>query len=312
MNTDAASLDHLTARPRRERLTTTLIFAVLIHGLVLLGVGFAALVPAHPPATTVNVTVATHRADTAPRHASYLARFNQFGPGNTHVLVPQRPSSGAEQPLTNPASELARRMAELLPNPALTQTFSRFDIPRPEENRIITTDAESRLVARHIMQPTPDKPRAVAVQLSAPVRGAGYGPDSSAVELPQLYGAHPEASALTTNAREALYAPYLLAWQRRIEQVGTQQFVKLVPGYIKKGHLTLSVTLTSDGSVRSLSIVKRSSHPELDAAALKIIRLAAPFAPFPPELRKRSKTLTFTYRWNFIRHAGQGSLGLGG
>jgi protein TonB len=312
MNTDAASLDHLTTRPRRERLTTTLIFAVLIHGLVLLGVGFAALVPAHPPATTVNVTVATHRADTAPHQARYLARFNQFGPGNTHVLVPERPSDGAGQPLANHGSKLARHMAELLPRPALAKAFSRFDTPRPEESELVSTSADSRLVTRHMAQPAPEKLRALSVRLAAPDRGVENVLQPSAVKLPQLYGRHPEADARTTNARQALYAPYLLAWQRRIEQVGTTQFAKLVPGYIKKGHLTLSVTLTSDGSVRSLSIIKRSSHPELDAAALKIIRLAAPFAPFPAKLRARSKTLTFTYRWNFIRHAGEGSLGLGG
>jgi len=313
VNTDAAPLDHLASRPRRERLTTTLIFALLIHGLVLLGVGFAALVPEHPPATSVNVTVATRRAANAPEHAHYLARFNQFGPGNTHVRVPERPSSGAERPWTASSYELARYMAETMTNPALAGTFSRFDTPPPaEESRLITTSADSRLVARHIIQPAPERPRAISLRLTLPGDAAANPSDPVAVKLPQLYGKHPEANARTTNARQSLYAPYLLAWQRRIEQVGTREFAELVPGYIKRGHLTLSVTLASDGSVRALSIIKRSSHPELDAAALKIIRLAAPFAPFPSELRARSKTLTFTYRWNFIRHAGQGSLGLGG
>lgn len=313
MNTDAGFVDQPTSRPRRERLTTTLIFALLFHGIILLGVGFVALVPDSPPATTVKVTVATSGAAHAPQKAYYLARFNQLGAGNTRVRAPEHAPAAGGQSLVDHGAWLGNHLARLLAKPVLHDTFSRFDESRPERaDRLVTTKADSRLVAKHVYRPADTRPRNVSVRLSAPAPRQARALSPSAVKLPRLYGPHPEANARTTKARQAIYAPYLLAWRQRIEQVGTHQFAKLVPHGIKKGHLTLSVTLGRDGSVRSLSIIKRSAHPELDAAALKIIRLAAPFAPFPPKIRALSQTLTFTYRWNFYRHAGRGALGLGG
>lgn len=312
MNTRADTLDQVSRRPRHERLITTLIFALLAHGIIILGIGFKAIVPGQPPGTAVNITLSTTKAAEAPREAYYLARFNQIGPGNTTVRVPERPQSFGV-PFADSSSNLAGQLARLLPNPALNRAFTKFEVPdQTLRDRLITTTADSRSARGQPLRSNYHQRRAVFVRLPAPARGQPHEPTLSNVELPQLYGPHPEDRARAANARAAMYAPYLLHWQRRIEQVGTAQFAKLVPNAIKRGHLTLSVTLGSDGGVRSISIVKRSRHPELDAAALKIIRMAAPFSPFPPDLRAHSDALTFAYRWNFIRHGDEGSLGLGG
>lgn len=312
MNAGVASLEHLSARSRRERLTTMLIFALLAHGIILLGIGFKSLAPAHAPGTTVNITVATTKSADAPRDADYLARFNQLGPGNTTVHVPVRPQA-AGLPFSQAGFNPAEQLAQLFPNPVVAKAFDQFQAPTPPlRQRLITTTSATYHAHRQLVPSRDKQRRAVSLRFSPPTHGRPDQLALSAVELPQLYGPRPKDDARSVNARSALYAPYLLEWQRRIERVGTAQFAKLVPKAIKRGHLTLTVTLASDGSVDSISIVKRSQHPELDAAALRIIRLAAPFAPFPPELRAHTGKLNFTYRWNFHRHSGQGALGLGG
>ena len=58
-------------------------------------------------------------------------------------------------------------------------------------------------------------------------------------------------------------------------------------------------------------IVRRTSgHRELDHAAVSIVRLAAPFDPFPTAMRERYPFLRFAYEWQFLngRLAGDGSV----
>jgi protein TonB len=288
-------------------LITTLIFALLAHGVVILGVGFVALAPSPPSGNAINIILATSKVASAPRRAAYLARVNQRGPGNSrrHALV--RPPARALNPFPNPGYALAQKFAMAFPIPAAIKALA--DASRTGRREIVTTRARSAPsasdTASHHSQPL------LRVALAYPLRGARGG-HRPALELPRLYGPHPSAAARTVKARAAIYAPYLLAWQRRIERIGSAQFARLVPADVQRGELTLAITLAADGTVRSVAIVKRSRHSRLDAAALKIIRLAAPFAPFPPALKARAATLGFTYRWHFIRGPrDSGTLGLG-
>ena len=51
-------------------------------------------------------------------------------------------------------------------------------------------------------------------------------------------------------------------------------------------------------------VVRRSSGDKaLDQAALKILRLAAPFDPLPPNVRKNYDVLRFAYDWDFFDSA---------
>lgn len=312
MSTGASSAERLASRPRRERMTTTLIFALLIHGLILLGVGFEVVSPGQAPARTVHITLATTRADKAPREAQFVARFNQLGPGNTPVRGPARPAAFG-LPAARARVDLAARLAQLFPDPIPEKPRKRS--PARDStlaNGLVATTASSYAARTDPLAGAHRRRRAIAIRLAGAARGQSELLGLDAVQLPQLYGRHPKDDARATNARAALYTSYLRGWQGRIELIGTAQFAALVPAFIKRGHLTLSVTLKRDGSVADISIVKRSSHPALDAAALKIIHTAAPFPPFPPELRAHRAELTFTYRWNFIRNGGRGSLGLGG
>ena len=151
------------------------------------------------------------------------------------------------------------------------------------------------------------------MRLVAPNRAAvSHADDLPIVTLPQVLGPRPEKNASTTNAVASKAAPYLARWRSRIETVGNKHYRSLVPARIKKGHVTLTVSLDADGSIHSVRILRRSRYPALDAAVLKMIRLAAPFAPFPQSLRKLTDRLTFTYQWNYSRRGySTGSVGVG-
>jgi protein TonB len=110
------------------------------------------------------------------------------------------------------------------------------------------------------------------------------------------------------NTRESKIAPYLDAWRRKVEHLGTMNFPQIARGRdAATGNPVLEVVVGADGTLKA-SIVRRSSgRKDLDQAAQSILRLASPFDPFPPELSKQYDELRFAYEWQFL----DGSVGEG-
>ena len=57
--------------------------------------------------------------------------------------------------------------------------------------------------------------------------------------------------------------------------------------------------MRSDGSLEKVRVVRSSGFPVLDDAAVRIVKLASPFAPFPPEIGKDTDVLDITRTWQF-------------
>jgi len=296
----------------RERLVTALIFALLAHGVILLGVGFVSLVPKAPKNPMVEVTlVRDTRVTPPPRRMDYLAQANQRGPGNRRRLDAPIPALGSGDPFPHPGVKLDSAFRTSLPAQPARSSHPR-DADRHQsrslEDVLDSPDGATATEQQH--HATPLRPPLIA-RLVPPSQAASPDQDHlPIVTLPKIKGHNPRRNATTTNARASVYAPYLEAWRSRIEVVGHEHYNALVPTRIKNGHVTLSITLNADGSIQSIQIVRHSRYPVLDAAALKIIRLAAPFPPFPPAVRKRTEQLSFSYQWNFIRgRVSAGSIG---
>ena len=66
------------------------------------------------------------------------------------------------------------------------------------------------------------------------------------------------------------------------------------------GNLVLAVTLRPDGTVEDLRLLRSSGHKLLDDAAKRIVSLAAPYAPFPREIREETDLLEITRTWQFL------------
>ena len=65
------------------------------------------------------------------------------------------------------------------------------------------------------------------------------------------------------------------------------------------GKLQLSVSINKDGSVESIEVSRSSGQPILDAAAMRIVKLAAPYSPLPPSITRDTDILTITRTWSF-------------
>lgn len=67
------------------------------------------------------------------------------------------------------------------------------------------------------------------------------------------------------------------------------------------GSLKLAVDIQPDGSVAPGGIVvtQSSGHKVLDDAAIKIVRLAAPYAPIPDDVLMDHDVVTIIRTWKF-------------
>ena len=82
-------------------------------------------------------------------------------------------------------------------------------------------------------------------------------------------------------------------------RVGTLNFPRQAAISGLTGHPTLEVAITADGRLREVIVRQSSGEPRLDEAAVEILQIAGPFAPFPDFLRNDYDVLRFAYEWHF-------------
>lgn len=112
------------------------------------------------------------------------------------------------------------------------------------------------------------------------------------------YQKRPRKKFIGANAAEYRFAQYEEDWRAKVERVGTVNYPAEARGKLY-GNLRLTVTLRSDGSVDSIELDRSSGLKILDAAAFKIVRMAGPFAAFPPSIRRDTDLLVITRTWFF-------------
>jgi protein TonB len=121
--------------------------------------------------------------------------------------------------------------------------------------------------------------------------------DDSALELK---GDRRRELLVTPSTRASDVAGYLDSWKRRIEQVGTLNFPNEARRRSMSGNPVIEVVLAANGGLVSVRVRRSSGHPELDNAAIAILKLATPFEAFPAELAARHDLLRFAYEWQFV------------
>jgi protein TonB len=104
---------------------------------------------------------------------------------------------------------------------------------------------------------------------------------------------------VTADTRASRLAPYLNDWRQKVERIGTLNYPSVAQRRGLSGNPVIEVALQRDGKLKSARIQRSSGYPEIDAAALGILRLASPFDPFPPQLAREYLTIRFVYEWSF-------------
>lgn len=114
----------------------------------------------------------------------------------------------------------------------------------------------------------------------------------------QEYQKRPRKKFIGANAAEYRFAQYEEDWRNKVERLGTLNYPPEARGKLY-GNLRLTVTIRPDGHVESIELDRSSGLKVLDAAAFKIVRMASPYAAFPPDIRRDTDLLVITRTWFF-------------
>lgn len=96
---------------------------------------------------------------------------------------------------------------------------------------------------------------------------------------------------------------YLESWRRKVERIGRLNYPEQARANSLYGSLRLLVAIEPDGTLRDVQVIESSGHRVLDQAAVRIVRLAAPYAPFPPAMREHTDVLEIVRTWRFQKQA---------
>ena len=273
--------------PVKDRMTTTLFLAALFHGVVILGVTFAVPLLDKQPATSIEVLLVTGEDTRAADNlsAQYLAQRNQQGSGTTDEHV--RPA--------NPASSaIAAQQAGI---PDGNSSEYREAVAGKQSAEILSSRSEHSEVEYRSGDDRPAQEAQAPLAL-APTTPRPIATNATDVTL-RLRGKRADGTFdIVPNTRESKLAPYLDAWRRKVERLGTLNFPQSARS--GAGNPILEVSIRSDGSLGDVLVKRSSGRKEIDQAALSILRLASPFDPFPKELAKQYSELRFAYEWQFL------------
>lgn len=284
-------MDRLVQSYNTDRLGVTLLFSLIVHAVLILGIGFEFAKP-KPSLPALDVTLLNTANAEAPDKADFLAQANNAGGGDTDKA--KRPST----PFSGPLPTLDQGVAPAPLQPAA---------PAPQVAsgpRVLSANARAdRQVARQPehREQTQIAPRQSDLPIDRQLEMARLTQEVRDEE--QAYAKRPRKKFISANTREYAYAAYMKAWIDRIERVGNLNYPDEARRRQLHGQLVLTVGLARNGQIRSIDVIQGSGHKVLDDAAIRIVHLAAPFPPIPRGKDSRGKfdELYITRTWQFLR-----------
>jgi len=275
--------------PANDRVLATAIgTSIVLHALVL-AVHFKFPVASRPQSSEQRMEVVLVNAKTRerPTRADVLAQSNLDRGGN----VDERRRARSPLPVTEPKhpgrdlSEAQRRVRELE--------------AKQQELLAMAREAQAKVAA----PPTQSTP---AEQTAPQPSGRDLADLALAAMRLQAqidkqiddYQKRPRKKFIGANAAEYRFAQYEEEWRAKVERLGTVNYPAEARGKLY-GNLRLTVTIRPDGSVDAVELDRSSGLKVLDAAAFRIVRMAAPYAAFPASIRRDTDLLVITRTWFF-------------
>ena len=288
------------------RFWVTLLVALLGHALVIIGIRFQTAPPRELYTPTLRVSLVATPNRIQPDEQTPEAGADHLGGGmpTEQSLETQSPTP-AEKTLSDQHSEAGsvHSPVEQLPS---SESAVQAPSAKPEEKpsppdsvEVIAATETSEPAARpneEIQHAAKNRPSATELMRQARLlarRSPGSALPISRGDAPKSYGA---------SSRFSVLEAYIDDWVRKVQDWGSRNFPPQARKQGLKGQLRLSVVLRYDGRIQAITLIETSGHPFLDQAAVDIVELAAPYAPFPEQLRASyGDFLTIDRNWQFVQ-----------
>ena len=268
----------------RDRLSFTLFLAASLHAALILGIGFSASVDLSQ-SPTIEITLAQFSDLEEPEDAEFAAQANQLGSGTEAELMEM--TTDQEVDFQDnvfrdvAAKSLPAQEAALYEKRELLTTMT-----NPEDAAPTRDETPMEVIESPLTQNYEELAREIA-SLEARI-----------AQERQALAKAPRVKRLTSvSTKTADEAAYLNMWRQKVERVGNANY----PAGDLHGNLRMLVVINWDGKLKELRVLDPSGSRSLDEAALRIVRLAAPFQGFPVEMRKKYDQLEIIRTWKFSR-----------
>jgi protein TonB len=263
--------------------------SLLVHAVVLM-IHFSpfdlrSLVDKGPP---LEVALVNAKTAAKPSKADILAQANLDGGGNTDAdrraktPLPVVPMNNPEQQVavaTQRVVTLEQQTRELM------TSLRSAPIAAVQQKPVDAAERTELPTADELMQRTLE-----AMKLEAQI----------AKDM-ETYQKRPKRRFVGARAEEYRFARYVEDWRLKIERVGNLNYPAAARDQRLYGSLLLTVSIKSDGSVETIEVNRSSGSRILDAAAMKIVEMSAPFAQFPSDIRRDTDVLHVTRTWTFTK-----------
>jgi protein TonB len=279
-------------KPALSPLTLGIAVSVLVHAC-LLAITFA---PDHKPKQkardqALEVVLVNARGKQKPIDPQALAQASLDGGGNTDQ------DRRARTPL--PASKRDQTGDQLVSTQSRVQALEAL-----QQKLLAEAQAIPRLPAeeRRIEQPEPT-PQVVPLPSGADLAARAMAMARLEAEIARNvddYNKRPRKKFVGARTQEYRFAQYIEDWRQKVERIGNLNYPSAARGRIY-GSLTLTVEIRSDGELDQIILSRSSGQPLLDEAAMRIVRMAAPYAPFSPDIRRDFEILSITRTWSFTQ-----------
>ncbi|APV52316.1 hypothetical protein BWI17_05910 [Betaproteobacteria bacterium GR16-43] len=262
--------------------------SLAIHAAIVVGLGFNVFVmrPSDAPHNMLDVVLVNSKSATKPAKADVLAQANLDGGGNTdEKLRAKTPFPTLQEREQQELREAQARVKQLEQEQKELMTRMKSQAQVTQAEITPKGDLKADSTARDIVEKSLEIARLEA-QIS---------------RQHQAYQERPRKQYIGARASEYRFATYVDGWRQKIERIGNLNYPEEARRNRQYGSLQLTVGIRANGEVESIEINKGSKNKVLDQAAIRIVRLSAPFDRFPDNIRKDTDILYITRTWTFTR-----------
>jgi protein TonB len=279
-----------SARNQNDRLLWMAVGASVILHAAILPVNFIPSFTRKPADNAaLEVVLVNAKSKTKPAKAEVLAQHNLDGGGNTDArkmaktpfpVLPDQDSRDPELAATTKRMEALEQQTRKLAAQAKLMPL----LP-PHQTKSDNSERPDLPTSSELLQRTLD-----AIKLEAQI-----------AKEQQAYAQRPKKRFVGSRAEEYRFARYVEDWRQKVERIGNMNYPEQARQMKLYGHLVLTVGINSDGTVESVQVDTPSGRKLLDTAAVHIVRMAAPYSAFPPDIRRDTDILYITRTWSFTR-----------
>ena len=274
----------ITPQPRDFAIAIALMVSFAVHGIVL-STQFMQVNPQHfeDLSQPIEVVLVNARSKEAPLKANVLAQVDLAGGGN----VDEDRQAKSPLPASKESSQANRE--------SLQTRVQKLE----EQARQLMTQLTSKPAVDSAPAPTPRR----EVNSSDLMQQASEAAKLQARIDKQWdeYQRRPRREFVGASAKSYVFASYVEAWVSKVERIGNNNYPEAARRQGIYGSLRMTVSIFADGEVEKIEIDKSSGHRILDQAAVRIVEMSAPYAPFSREMREKADILSITRTWTFTR-----------